>query len=673
MDQRKYSVLAGMLERRIFSVLAVLSLSRPATVVGSSQDASHERNIKMRDTYRAVNALKSKISKVHGADWENEIEGNTLGYHEKYEKMSELADDPRVNTICEIGFNAGFSAANFLVANPTARLISFDIFSNAYVPGAVRGLHELFQGREVTIVAGPSDRSVPSFRSLLLQGNLSNSSADIGRKGNKSTASVGLCNLIFIDGGHNYDIARADVRNMLSLADPSFNRVLIDDIHLDGVREVWSDLLTHQDLEFLQERNSSTSASASTSSKHTSSVGCSKAKFVHLETIESSNFGCITWDDEQKRFLHDEATCRKHRGADTEPFPSSTDKLGIGYFDFADCADAEHELISSVSPALQQQQQQQQASDQAPAVSAEVIVPKSVECTTQGDGDCIKMTQTETVGEAEAEVETRRNILLEKIYILTGVLESRIAEVYGAGWTVRLKLEGNTKDFYEKFQKLSELAGDPRVKTICEIGFNSGYSTLNFLVSNPTAKVLSFDLFENKYVPGAVAVLQRMFPDRDITVVAGSSLYSVPNIRDMLVERNALCNLIFIDGGHTTEIAEADILNMAPFADPEYNRVIIDDIEDPQVAVIWNHMLLEEKGFAKVTIANRTQSVIFRGLELVHSKPGACIFWNEQRKAVYDDDSCIEKLRERGYEMMKMSNITGTLGVGYFEMRDALI
>jgi hypothetical protein len=44
-------------------------------------------------------------------DWEGVIEGNSFGYYEKIKALSKIADDPRVTTICEIGFNCGHSVS----------------------------------------------------------------------------------------------------------------------------------------------------------------------------------------------------------------------------------------------------------------------------------------------------------------------------------------------------------------------------------------------------------------------------------------------------------------------------------------------------------------------------------------------------------------------------------
>ena len=51
------------------------------------------------------------------------------------------------------------------------------------------------------------------------------------------------CNLIFIDGGHSYGVAKHDLENMRSLANSSFHRVLLDDSDIPEVRRAWEDLV----------------------------------------------------------------------------------------------------------------------------------------------------------------------------------------------------------------------------------------------------------------------------------------------------------------------------------------------------------------------------------------------------------------------------------------------
>jgi hypothetical protein len=45
-------------------------------------------------------------------DWTDAIEGHTFVYYEKIKALSKIADDPRVTTICEIGFNFGHSVSS---------------------------------------------------------------------------------------------------------------------------------------------------------------------------------------------------------------------------------------------------------------------------------------------------------------------------------------------------------------------------------------------------------------------------------------------------------------------------------------------------------------------------------------------------------------------------------
>ena len=51
------------------------------------------------------------------------------------------------------------------------------------------------------------------------------------------------CELIFIDGGHSYDCAIRDLKNLAALANLQNNRVLLDDTFLDDVRRAWDEML----------------------------------------------------------------------------------------------------------------------------------------------------------------------------------------------------------------------------------------------------------------------------------------------------------------------------------------------------------------------------------------------------------------------------------------------
>ena len=140
----------------------------------------------------------------------------------------------------------------------------------------------------------------------------------------------------------------------------------------------------------------------------------------------------------------------------------------------------------------------------------------------------------------------------------------------------------------------------PAVKTICEIGFNSGHSASVWLAvrpsnffphfffsgskkssaeeivgrrgkdshfsfffslenkqANPNAKVIMFDLWEHAYAPRAEAWLRSQAAaahgiqdgDARLTVVKGSSLDTVPQFA--ADNPDVKCDLISVDGGHT--------------------------------------------------------------------------------------------------------------------------
>ena len=63
------------------------------------------RSVKLVDYIRRTTQLDERIASYlpEGSAWKEVIEGNTLAYFQKIKKLSELADDPRIEFICEIG------------------------------------------------------------------------------------------------------------------------------------------------------------------------------------------------------------------------------------------------------------------------------------------------------------------------------------------------------------------------------------------------------------------------------------------------------------------------------------------------------------------------------------------------------------------------------------------
>lgn len=117
-----------------------------------------------------------------------------------------LAENPKVTKILEVGFNAGHSSYLFLSARPDVTVVSFDLGDHEYVARAKAFIDTKFPGRH-TLVLGDSRKTLAKYRT-----------------DHESTFDV-----LFIDGGHDYDVAIADILNCQGMAKPS-GLVVMDDM-----------------------------------------------------------------------------------------------------------------------------------------------------------------------------------------------------------------------------------------------------------------------------------------------------------------------------------------------------------------------------------------------------------------------------------------------------------
>jgi predicted O-methyltransferase YrrM len=129
---------------------------------------------------------------VTGRSWEGSADQDELEY------LASIARRPRIKLIGEIGFNAGLSSYTFLEANPEAIVYSFDLGEHHYVRAAKEHIDDEFPGRH-HLILGDSLKTVQEFH----------------------RQHPGLrFDLIFVDGGHAYDVAKGDLMNMRRLAAP---------------------------------------------------------------------------------------------------------------------------------------------------------------------------------------------------------------------------------------------------------------------------------------------------------------------------------------------------------------------------------------------------------------------------------------------------------------------
>lgn len=148
---------------------------------------------------------------------------------------------------------------------------------------------------------------------------------------------------------------------------------------------------------------------------------------------------------------------------------------------------------------------------------------------------------------------------------------------------VENQIEGGTFDAVVEQQRrfyYSVAANTRCIKTICEIGFNSGSSALIWLLANPYAKVVMFDIWNHAYAPIGEAYLRslkHLNASARLTIVKGSSLLTVPEFARNVSGTGFVCDLLSVDGSHRHDDAVQDIQNMLLLANPVWNALVVDD------------------------------------------------------------------------------------------------
>jgi predicted O-methyltransferase YrrM len=150
------------------------------------------------------------------------IEGHMRGAQARYFQQL-LTREPWVRHVAEVGFNAGHSSYLFLNSRSDIEVTSFDLGEHEYTHLAKWIIDEHFPGRH-ELVIGDSRLTLPAFT---------------------TSQPDRTFDLIFIDGGHDLNVARADIDNCRSLATDQ-TIVIMDDLNANdawgkGPVSAWAD------------------------------------------------------------------------------------------------------------------------------------------------------------------------------------------------------------------------------------------------------------------------------------------------------------------------------------------------------------------------------------------------------------------------------------------------
>lgn len=168
----------------------------PNTAANTFQ-LSSEYHTRFRDFEASVN--ESTV--------DEEIEGYSLQQPTQHKVIHYLASRSTVRSICETGFNLGHSAFNYLTANRNAVVHSFDLGIHRYAHKMAAFMRHHFPQRFFAHF-GDSTLTVPKFA---------------------QKHPHHRCHLMFVDGGHTYSVAMADLLNLAAMADVNGGNVIIFD------------------------------------------------------------------------------------------------------------------------------------------------------------------------------------------------------------------------------------------------------------------------------------------------------------------------------------------------------------------------------------------------------------------------------------------------------------
>jgi predicted O-methyltransferase YrrM len=145
--------------------------------------------------------------------------------------------------------------------------------------------------------------------------------------------------------------------------------------------------------------------------------------------------------------------------------------------------------------------------------------------------------------------------------------------------------EGYSQQVPEQCRDLIEIISNPSNLNMMEIGFNAGHSSELFLKNNANLQLTSFDIGQHGYLNIGKQYIDKVFENRH-TLILGDSTKTIPKfINDY---PNKKFDVIFIDGGHTYPVANADLINCKHLAHSETIVIMDDTMYNNHWVASWN-------------------------------------------------------------------------------------
>jgi len=138
--------------------------------------------------------------------------------------------------------------------------------------------------------------------------------------------------------------------------------------------------------------------------------------------------------------------------------------------------------------------------------------------------------------------------------------------------SIKEEVEGGSEIHQCKYF-IDYLIANPQIKTILEIGFNTGVSSAYFLSAREDIKVISVDIAFHRYVYECKKLIDTQFPERH-TLLIGDSKKIIPELNTS--EPRIKPDLIFIDGDHVEPTPLIDARNCLALADKD-TVLVMDD------------------------------------------------------------------------------------------------